>query len=71
MKHIPRETEYHIVELSVVSDDTIEIALNKNISDGWIFDSIHFVVRDASRRPSMAFIFFVRLGGQNDNQEAE
>lgn len=53
-------TEYKVLELSVVTDDSIEAALNKICNEGWIFDSIHFVTRENSRRPSMAFIFFVR-----------
>ncbi|MBN2381372.1 DUF4177 domain-containing protein [bacterium] len=53
-------TEYKVIELSIVTDETIQTTLNKMTAEGWIFDSIHFVVRESSRRPSMAFIFFVR-----------
>jgi len=55
-----KETAYKVIELSVVTDETIEDTLNKTIEQGWCFDSIHFVVRESSRRPSMAFMFFVR-----------
>lgn len=51
---------YKVVELSVVTDDYIENALNEWTEKGYIFDSIHFVVTQASRRPSMAFIFFIK-----------
>jgi hypothetical protein len=52
--------EYKVDELAVVTDESIEEALNARAADGWHFDSIQFVVRDASKRPSMAFLFFVR-----------
>jgi len=51
---------YKVVELSIVTDEEIENALNEWTNKGYIFESIHFVVRDASKRPSMAFIFFVK-----------
>lgn len=51
---------YKVVELSIVTDEEIEKVLNEWCGKGYVFDSIHFVVRDASRRPSMAFIFFVK-----------
>ena len=52
--------EYKVVELSVVTDETIEDALNKRTAEGWLFDSIQFVIREASKRPSMAFVLFTR-----------
>lgn len=51
---------YKVVELSTVTEETIESALNKWTIDGWRFDQIQFVVREASRRPSMAFMFFTK-----------
>lgn len=52
--------QYKFVELSVVTDETIEQCVNERVRDGWTFDGIRFVVTDASRRPSMAFVSFVR-----------
>ena len=52
--------EYKVVELSVVTDESLENALNEWTSRNWNFDSIQFVVREASKRPSMAFVVFVR-----------
>ena len=52
--------EYKVVELSVVTDESIEVALNEWTAKGWLFDTIQFVVREASKRPSMAFVFFTR-----------
>ena len=45
---------YKVVEISTVTEDFIESMLNHWTTQGWQFDSIHFVVRDNSRRPSMA-----------------
>jgi hypothetical protein len=52
--------EYKVAELSVVTDESIEVALNEWTAKGWLFDTIQFVVREASKRPSMAFLFFTR-----------
>jgi hypothetical protein len=51
---------YKVVETSTVTEDILEKILNEWVSQGWQFDSIQFVIRDASKRPSMAFLFFVR-----------
>jgi len=52
--------EYHVREISVVTDEEIQKVLNNEVRQGWAFDDIKFVVREASRRPSMAFLVFVR-----------
>ena len=52
--------EYKFVELSIVTDETIEEAVNAWVTRGWMFDGIRFVTTEASRRPSMAFISFTR-----------
>ncbi|MEM9191297.1 MAG: DUF4177 domain-containing protein [Myxococcota bacterium] len=51
---------YKFVELSVVTDDRIEQAVNEWVEKGWNFDGIRFAMSDASRRPAMAFLSFVR-----------
>jgi hypothetical protein len=51
---------YKFVELSVVTDETIEQTVNEWVGQGWAFEGIRFVVSDASRRPQMAFVSFVR-----------
>lgn len=53
-------TEYKVVELSVVTDESLENTLNEWTANGWHFDSIQFVVREASKRPSMAFVIFIQ-----------
>jgi hypothetical protein len=52
--------EYKVVELSIVTDETIEETVNAWTRQGWTFDSLHFAMGTGSRRPAMAFIFFVR-----------
>ncbi|MDT8441663.1 MAG: DUF4177 domain-containing protein [Desulfuromonadales bacterium] len=59
---------YKVVELSVVTDESLETALNETTALGWQFDSIQFVMREASRRPAMAFVLFVRE--QSPDEEA-
>jgi len=55
--------EYKVVETSSVTDDELERIINEWVGKGWSFDGLHFVVRDASRRPSMAFLMFTRERG--------
>ena len=51
---------YKVVELSMVTDDEIESALNEWTEKGWTFDTMHFAMREGSKRPSMAFVTFTR-----------
>jgi len=51
---------YKIVETSVVSDDVLETLVNEWVGQGWQFDRIQFAMREASKRPAMAFVFFIR-----------
>ena len=51
---------YKFVELSIVTDESIEEAVNAWVARGWTFDGIRFVTTEASRRPSMAFLSFTR-----------
>lgn len=52
--------KYKVVETSIVTDEEIEDILNKWTKEGYVFESIHFVVNDSSKRPKMAFIFFTK-----------
>lgn len=58
MSSPPRE--YKVVELSTVTDDAIERAVNETVRAGWAFEGIQFAMREASKRPAMAFLFFTR-----------
>ena len=61
-----RVTEYRVVETQVVTDETLTRILNEESRKGWIFDGLSFVPNDASRRPKMAFVIFVRDVEAND-----
>ena len=52
--------EYKFVELSIVTDESIEEAVNAWVGRGWLLEGIRFVTTEASRRPQMAFISFTR-----------
>jgi hypothetical protein len=52
--------EYKVAELSVVTDESIEEVLNCWTAQGWQLERIEFVVREASKRPAMAFVLFTR-----------
>lgn len=51
---------YKVVELSTVTEESLEQALNQWAAEGWSYDTIQFAMRESSRRPSMAFIIFTR-----------
>jgi len=51
---------YKVVETSQVDDLSLEKILNTWTSQGWQLEGIHFAMRDASRRPAMAFVSFSR-----------
>ncbi len=52
--------EYKVVETSLVTDESLEEILNRWTADGWHFDGIQFAMREASKRPAMAFVLFTR-----------
>jgi len=43
--------EYKFVELSIVTDETSEEAVNSWVGKGWHLDGMRFVMTEASRRP--------------------
>lgn len=49
---------YKFVELSTVTDEAIEHAVNHWVAQGWQLDAIRFVVTEHCRRPAMAFVSF-------------
>jgi hypothetical protein len=51
---------FKVLETSTVTDEEIEKILNEWTAKGYTFESIHFVTSEASRRPKMAFLFFIR-----------
>lgn len=58
-----RALHYKVVELSSVDEHTLERTLNEWVPMGWKFDGVQFAMRESSKRPSMAFVFFTREGG--------
>ncbi len=51
---------YKVVETSQVDDQSLEQILNSWTAEGWQFEGFHFAMRDASKRPAMAFVTFTR-----------
>jgi hypothetical protein len=51
---------YTVVEVSPVSEETLEEALNRWSGEGMRFESLHFVTREGSHRPALAYLFFLR-----------
>ena len=58
--------KYKFVELSIVTDETIEECVNDWVAEGWILEGIRFVMTDHSKRPAMAFVSFTREGEQDE-----
>ncbi len=55
--------EYKVVEVSTVTDEELTKAVNRTTAEGWHFEGFHFAMREASKRPAMAFILFSRPPG--------
>ena len=51
---------YRVVEVSPVAEESLEKALNDGVAEGWTFESVHFVTREGSHRPALAYLFLVR-----------
>jgi hypothetical protein len=51
---------YKFVEVTPVSDDTLERAVNEWVAQGWTLEGIRFISNESSKRPVMAFVSFVR-----------
>jgi hypothetical protein len=51
---------YKFIETTTVTDESLEKIVNEWIRKGWIFDRIQFVVRESSKRPTMAFVIFYK-----------
>lgn len=52
--------QYKFVELSIVTDETLETCVNEWVAQGWALEGIRFVMSEHSKRPSMAFVSFIR-----------
>ncbi len=49
-----------VVEISDVSDENLTAVINDMLAEDWRLDTMHFAMRDNSRRPAMAFLVFYR-----------
>lgn len=52
--------EYKVIELSTVTDESIERALNTWTAQSYLFEGIQFAMRESSKRPAMAFMIFTK-----------
>lgn len=66
----PRETEYRYVETSYVTDEELTRLVNLWTGRGWRYDGLSFAMREASKRPAMAFLLFCRARAE-DGADAE
>jgi hypothetical protein len=57
--------QYKFVELSPVTDETIEDCVNEWVQRGWHLEGIRFVTSEHSKRPGMAFVSFTREASQD------
>jgi hypothetical protein len=62
----PAHIRYKVVEVSPVAEETLERALDERTREGWGFESVHFVMREGSHRPAMAYLFFTRVHPPRD-----
>ncbi|MFP2929461.1 hypothetical protein ACLESO_30540 [Pyxidicoccus sp. 3LG] len=58
----PGPLQYKVVELSTVDEGALERTLNEWTAKGWNLDGVQFAMRESSKRPAMAFVFFTREG---------
>jgi len=55
-----------VIELSTVTDETLEDALNAWTQKGYHLDGIHFAMRESSKRPAMAFLVFSHPSAESE-----
>lgn len=60
---------YKFVEVSPVTEETLEAAVNEWVGKGWHLDAIRFVTTEHSKRPQLAFVSF--LGEASPEAPAE
>jgi len=66
----PGPLQYKVVELSTVDEGALERTLNTWTAQGWNLDGVQFAMRESSKRPAMAFVFFTREGRAAQDAEA-
>ena len=63
-----RTLRYKVVETGIVADDVLEDLINERTGKGRRFEDIRFAMKDSSRRPVMAFLFFTSLGDASTDE---
>jgi hypothetical protein len=58
----PETLQYKVVELSTVDEGNLEHTVNLWVRQGWRLENVQFAMRESSKRPAMAFVFFTRPG---------
>ncbi len=58
----PPTLQYKVVELSSVDEQSLERTVNTWVRQGWRLENVQFAMRESSKRPAMAFVFFTREG---------
>jgi hypothetical protein len=61
---LPSGDRYKVAEVAPVDERALEDCLNEWTAQGYRLEAIHFVVSEASRRPTMAFVLFTEPAGQ-------
>jgi hypothetical protein len=57
-----RVLQYKVVEVSTVDEGSLEFTVNTWVAQGWTLENVQFAMRESSKRPAMAFVFFTRPG---------
>ncbi len=60
---------YKVVEVTSVTEDTLEEVMNDWTRQGWRFEGMQFAMRESSKRPAMAFVLFTREEGEGSGEE--
>ena len=56
---------YKVVEVTPVTDEELEKALNRWTAEGYNFAGIQFAMRESSPRPGLAFVIFIKSDDKN------
>jgi hypothetical protein len=63
--------QYKVVELSAVDESSLERTVNEWVRKGWTLENVQFAMRESSKRPAMAFVFFTRLAEEVEAPDPE
>ncbi|HEU0029130.1 MAG TPA: hypothetical protein VFQ53_00765 [Kofleriaceae bacterium] len=56
--------QYKFVEVSPVTEEALDEHVNDWVQQGWQLEGIRFVTTEHSKRPSIAFVSFIREAAQ-------